>query len=318
MANDSLNNAKSVKNDEFYTQIIDIENELKHYKEHFKGKTVFCNCDDPRVSNFFKFFALKFKDFGLKKLIATCYKNQDYDLFTQHNSERAVFMVYEGSPTIDHIPSSDEIHVSLLQGDGDFRSPECIELLKQSDIVVTNPPFSLFREYIATLMKYDKKFLIIGSINAISYKEVFPLLKDNKIWIGYTSVKTFLTPSGKEQQFGNIGWYTNLETTKRHESLILYKQYSPSEYPSYDNYDGIDVGKIADIPVDYDGVMGVPLTFLSSYNPEQFEIVGYGKGELARSIGVRSNHRGRCDLAMTLPNGTHTCPYGRILIRKKR
>lgn len=332
MNNSTLNKAKEAKLDEFYTQLSDIENELKHYKEQFKGKTVLCNCDDPRVSNFFKYFALKFKSLGLKKLICTCYKNQDIDLFSLNNSEQAIYLVYEGTPEIDHIPTADEIQVKYLKGDGDFRSSECVELLKEADIVCTNPPFSLFREYIAQLIRFKKKFLIIGNINAISYKEVFPLLKNNTIWLGYSFNVTmeFGLPE-KYEKFDHIdengvkigvvpaiAWFTNLDVTVRHENLILYKHYSEDEYTSYDNYEGIDVGKVADIPMDYDGVMGVPLTFLGSYNPEQFEIIGYGKGELARSIGVKSNHRGRCDLAITREDGTKTCPYGRILIRRKQ
>ncbi len=181
----NLHAAKRGKKDEFYTQLTDIENELYHYRYHFKDKVVYCNCDDPRVSNFFRFFSKQFEFYELKKLITTCYKNQQPDLFSSHDSERAVYLEYEGDQDGNNRPDSHEINVRHLQGDGDFRSQECIELLKQADIVVTNPPFSLFREYVAQLMKYDKKFLIIGHQNVITYKEIFPLIKDNKIWLGY-------------------------------------------------------------------------------------------------------------------------------------
>ncbi len=272
--NSNLNNAKKAKNDEFYTQLADIERELVYYKNHFRGKTVLCNCDDPRISNFFRYFAYNFEHLGLKRLITTCYKNQDADLFGSHDSEQAVWLEYMGDKNDDKIPNPDEIGIHHFKGDGDFRSAECIELLKQADIVVTNPPFSLFREYVAQLIEYDKKFLIIGSKNAISYKEIFPLLKENKMWTGITGVKTFLKPRGETQTFGNIGWYTNLEHEKRNEEIILYKSYNYDEYPQYDNYNAIEVSKISDIPCDYYGVMGVPITFLDKYNPNQFEILG--------------------------------------------
>ena len=273
--NSALTKANKAKNDEFYTQLADIENELQHYKEHFSGKTVLCNCDDPRVSNFFHYFSYKFEDLGLKRLITTCYKNQERDFFSKNECDQAVYLEYEGDKNGNHIPDAEEIGVKPLKGDGDFRSAECIELLKQADIVVTNPPFSLFREYVDQLMKYNKKFVIIGSLNAISYKEVFKYIKDNKIGLGYSNgAKTFITSEGKEQKFGNIGWYTNLDISKRHENLILYKNYTPDEFPKYDNYDAINVDKVANIPCDYNGVMGVPISFLEKYNPEQFEIIG--------------------------------------------
>lgn len=335
MANNlKLNNAKEAKNDEFYTQLVDIENELRHYKSFFKGKTVLCNCDDPRVSNFFKFFTLNFEHLGLKKLIATCYKHQSIDLFSQNDSEQAVYITYEGDKNGNHIPEPDEMEVLSLKGDGDFRSDECIELLKQADIVCTNPPFSLFREYVAQLFRFNKKFLIIGSINAISYKEVFPLLKDGKMWLGCSihsgdrefEIPEWYTTNSPSLRYGENGrryvrvpgirWFTNLDYKERHDELILYKHYSPDDYITYDNYNAINVDKISDIPCDYDGIMGVPLNLLDVFNPDQFEIIGYGKGDLAKSIGVQSNHRGRSDLAITV-NGKHTCPYGRILIRKK-
>lgn len=278
MANTNLQQAKKNKNDEFYTQLVDIEKELKHYKDYFKGKTVLCNCDDPRVSNFFHYFSYKFEDLGLKKLITTCYKNQNFDLFSQNDSEKAIYLIYEGNKQNGKVPDIKDIGIKKLKGDGDFRSQECIELLKQADIVVTNPPFSLFREYVAQLVEYDKKFIIIGSQNAITYKETFKLIKENKIWLGYNPVKTFMKPDGTTQTFGNVCWFTNLQTTKRQEELILYKKYNPEEFPKYDNYDAIEVCKTADIPCDYDGVMGVPITFLDKYNPEQFELIGSNRG----------------------------------------
>ena len=294
--NKNLHSAKSNKKDEFYTQLADIENELKHYRHHFKGKTVFCNCDDPRVSNFFHYFSHRFESLGLKKLITTCYKNQDMDLFSTHESEKAVMLVYEGDKNGDRVPNAEEIGITELQGDGDFRSAESIALLKEADIVVTNPPFSLFREYVAQLMEYDKKFLIIGSMNAITYKEIFTLIKENKLWLGNGFAggnAYFKTPYEKEfasgvyneetglVKFRNVNWFTNLDHAKRHEDLDLYKTYTPEEYPKYDNYDAINVDKTKDIPADYAGAMGVPITFLDKYNPDQFEILG-----LSQKVGM--------------------------------
>lgn len=297
MANKNLNKAKEAKKDEFYTQLEDINNELRHYREHFRGKTVLCNCDDPRVSNFFTYFAYNFEFLGLKKLITTCYKNQDIDLFSQNSSEQAVYLVYEGDKNGDHIPNAEEIGVKPLKGDGDFRSRECVDLLKQADIVVTNPPFSLFREYVAQLMEYDKKFLIIGNKNAITCKEIFSFIKQNKLWIGYTPMSKdmlFDVPPEEaknllaEKKLGSAYkivdgvvkgrsqsiWFTNLDHKKRHEDLILYKKYTPEEYPKYINYNAINVNKTEEIPLDYEGAMGVPITFLDKYNPGQFEILG--------------------------------------------
>lgn len=313
----SFRDAKKAKQDEFYTQLVDIENELKHYREHFRGKTVLCNCDDPRVSNFFHYFSYNFEQLGLKKLITTCYKNQNRDLFSQHDSERAIWLEYNGDHNGNRVPDPEEIGINYLQGDGDFRSQECIELLKQSDIVVTNPPFSLFREYVAQLIEYDKQFLILGNQNAITYKEIFPLIQDNKIWLGSTlSYAAFKVPQSYEERstrfwidnngqrwrsFGNICWFTNLDIAKRHEELIMYRHYTPYEYPKYDNYDAINVDKTADIPVDYNGVMGVPITFLDKYNPAQFEIVRFRKGDDDKDLSVKGK-----------------CPYFRILIRRRR
>lgn len=323
--NSNLHAANRAKKDEFYTQLVDIENELKHYRHHFRGKTVLCNCDDPRVSNFFVYFAQNFEFLGLKKLITTCYKSQDSDLFSEHNAERAIYLEYTGDKNGNRTPDAEEIGIHYLNGDGDFRSEECIELLKEADIVVTNPPFSLFREYIAQLIKYDKKFVIIGNINAITYKEVFPLIKENKMWLGcsiHSGDREFGVPNdyplkaagyridkdGKKYiRVKGVRWYTNLDYAERHEDLILYKKYTPEEYPKYDNYDAINVDKTADIPFDYEGVMGVPITFLDKYNPEQFEIVEFRKGNDDKDL-IYSTFRG----------GGTIQPYFRILVRRCR
>jgi len=289
--NKNLGRAKNSKNDEFYTQLSDIEKELKHYKVQFKDKVVYCNCDDPRVSNFFHYFSYNFEKLGLRKLIATCYKNQDANVLSEHISDQAVCLEYEGDKNGNFKPDLEEIEIRPLKGDGDFRSEESINLLQQADIVVSNPPFSLFREYIAQLIEYDKKFLIVGDQNAITYKEVFRLIRDNKVWLGYDNggTKWFQVPDDYEiktesrkkivngvQYFskGSINWFTNLNTSKRNESLILYKSYSSDEYDSYDNYEAINVNRVADIPIDFEGVMGVPITFVDKFNPKQFEIVG--------------------------------------------
>lgn len=286
--NKNLHSAKKGKNDEFYTQLTDIEKELRHYKEHFKNKVVFCNCDDPRMSNFFHYFSYNFENLGLKKLITTCYKNQSRDLFSDNESERAIWLEYTGDKNSDKVPNPEEIGIHLLNGDGDFRSEESIELLKEADIVVTNPPFSLFREYVAQLVEYEKKFIIVGHQNAITYKEIFKLIKDNKLWLGYgfnRNMAHFVNKhyvdyaSDADHKEGMIRvsgvvWYTNIDTKKRHEDLMLYKGYTPEEYPKYDNYDAINVDKTKEIPMDYKGVIGVPITFIDKYNPEQFEILG--------------------------------------------
>ncbi len=290
MANKRFDNAKKNKNDEFYTRIEDIEKELDHYKDFFKGKTIFCNCDDPRISNFFKYFALNFNNFGIKKIISTCYKNQDIDLFSQNECEKAVYIEYTGNPNDPTSTDFSTIEVKELKGDGDFRSQECIELLKQSDVVVTNPPFSLFREYVAQLIKYEKKFIIVGHQNAISYKEIFSLIKDNKLWLGYgfkggaahfinTHYEDYASAGNHKEgmiRVSGVVWFTNLDIKKRHEELIMYKTYSPEEFPNYENYDAINVDKSTDIPMDYNGVIGVPITFLDKYSPDQFEIIGLG------------------------------------------
>ena len=292
MANKQLTGAKKAKKDEFYTQLADIETELKHYREHFKGKTVLCNCDDPRMSNFFYYFVLNFHFLGLKKLITTCYKNQNPDLCSENISEQAVYLVYEGEDI--GIPPNPTIAglVRSLEGDGDFRSKECIAFLEEADIVVTNPPFSLFREYVAQLIKYDKKFIIIGNINAVTYKEIFPLIQRDQVWLGpsiHSGDREFEIPSSYPLEAAGsrtdnegrryirvkgVRWFTNLDFPQRHEELTLYKKYSPEGYPHYDNYDAINVDKVADIPRNYDGVMGVPITYLDKHNPDQFEILG--------------------------------------------
>lgn len=285
----NLHAAKVSKKDEFYTQLGDIERELKYYKNHFKDKVVYCNCDDPRVSNFFHFFSYNFEKLGLKKLIATCYKNQNMDLFSENKSEQAIYLVYEGDKNDNKVPDTNEIGVKKLKGDGDFRSNECIELLKQADIVITNPPFSLFREYVAQLIEYDKKFIIVGHQNAITYLDIFKHIKENKMWLGYGfkgGAAHFINKhyvdyatAGNHQEgmirVSGVVWFTNLEINKRHEDIILYKNYNSKEYPKYDNYDAINVNVTKDIPCDYSGAMGVPITFLDKYNPEQFEIIGF-------------------------------------------
>ena len=324
--NQTLHVAKSSKKDEFYTQLSDIESELKHYKAHFRNKVVFCNCDDPRNSNFFNYFVCNFENLGLKKLITTCYKNQEQDLFVQKVPENAVFIEYEGDKNKSKIFDTAErfavaIGIKKLKGDGDFRSQESAELLKQSDIVVTNPPFSLFREYVEQLIKYEKKFLIIGNINAITYKEIFKLIKENRAWLGINmgrGISGFIVPDhyelyGTETSIDGFGnriispnnclWLTNLETSKRQEDIILTKTYygNEGEYPKFDNYDAINVDKTKDIPMDYTGVMGVPITFLHKFNPEQFELIKFRKGNNDKDLSI---------------NGK--CPYFRILVRNKR
>lgn len=328
-SNSSLHRARDAKKDEFYTKLEDIAEELKHYKKHFKNKVVYCNCDDPKISEFFRFFSLKFEDYGLKKLIATCYKNQNTDLFSQNKSEKAVYLEYEGDKNGNHIPDPEEIETIPLKSDGDFRSKESIELLKQADIVVTNPPFSLFREYVAQLIEHDKNFLIIGNQNAITYKEIFSLIRDNKIWLGnkngdmafrvpehYEPRKTRYWQDEDGQKWrsmGNICWFTNLDHKKRHEELILYKSYNEKEYPKYDNYNAINVSKVAEIPCDYSGAMGVPITFLSKYNPNQFEIISSNDIKLNNNVPFKE-HGLIKDKDGTI-NGKPT--YVRIVIKNK-
>lgn len=334
MANERLNEAKRAKSDEFYTQLADIENELCHYKDQFNGKVVFCNCDNPFESNFFKYFAMNFNHLGLKKLITTCYKNSpiantELSLFDNESIENKTTKSphkiiitevddYNGDNKVDIIDVEWLLRnksnvLTRLEGDGDFRSQECIELLKQSDIVVTNPPFSLFREYVAQLIEYKKKFLIIGNTNAITYKEIFPLFKENKVRTGYTKFnvgmyffvpdyyeKYHKTENGKKMaRVSTSCWFTNLEVKKHKTNLILYKKYAPDEYPQYDNYNAIEVSKVSDIPYDYEGAMGVPITFIDKYNPAQFEIIKFRKGNDGKDLSI---------------NGKS--PYFRILIKR--
>lgn len=325
--NKSLGKARNSKKDEFYTQLSDIERELKHYKSHFRGKVVYCNCDDPRISNFFHYFSYNFEKLGLKKIITTCYKNQNMDLFSQNDSEQAIYLEYDGDKDGNSVPDPKEIGIKPLKGDGDFRSKESIELLKQADIVVTNPPFSLFREYVGQLMEYEKKFVIIGSLSAITYKDIFKLIQENKLWLGYGFTggnAYFATPHPREfakgvyneetglVKFRNVSWYTNLDIAKRHEELILYKKYDPKEYSKFDNYDAINVDKIKDIPMDYDGVMGVPITFMDKYNPEQFEIIGLIAGNIKGMAGIKSSS------GKDGPYINGKLKYGRILIRNRK
>lgn len=353
--NSNLHKANKAKNDEFYTQLVDIEKELKHYKDQFKGKVVYCNCDDPFESNFFKYFASNFKALGLKRLIATSYKpspiaNTQLGLFGDDKTLEPVkgrpkknankFIIndvsdIDGDGAFDLRDVAEQLKAnknnewSPLEGDGDFRSPESIELLKQADIVVTNPPFSLFREYIAQLVEYNKKFLILGDHNAITYKEVFRLIKENKLWLGYDNggTKWFQVPDDYDiptesrkkfekgiQYFsmGRIVWFTNLDTVKRHQEITLYKKYSPEEYIKYINYNAIEVSKVVDIPSDWGGVMGVPVTFLDKWNPNQFEIIGMaednGKG---MSGGIWDGKNPHCVI-----NGKNK--FKRIFIKNKK
>ena len=315
--NKSLGNAKNAKKDEFYTQLVDIENEMRHYRKHFKNKTVFCNCDDPFESNFFKYFVLNFNYLGLKKLIATCYSGspiagQQLSLFDVFGDEEKtntpykaiVTTVYDitGDGGIDMLDVAElfkqgENTLEELQGNGDFRSPECLALMDESDIVVTNPPFSLFREYLATLIEHKKKFIIIGNQNAITYKDVFRLFMNNELWLGasiHSGDRAFYVPddyplsasgcgideSGRKFiRVKGVRWFTNLDIKQRHEQMILVKRYDPVAYPKYDNYDAIEVSKTADIPYDFDGIMGVPITFMDKLNPDQFEILGMCENE---------------------------------------
>lgn len=285
MPNKHLTNAKKNKNDEFFTQLPDIENELRHYQNHFKNKVVFCNCDDPSFSNFWKYFHLNFQKLKLKKLISTHYSKEG----------SSYKMEYSGGNDSDRDVG---IKTPLIEN-GDFRSQECIELLKKSDIVVTNPPFSLFREYVAQLTEHNKKFIIIGSLNAIAYKGISPLIKNNKLWLGYNYVKEFIQKDKTLKKFGNVIWFTNCSITKRLEKIQLTEIYTPEKYPKYDNYDAINVDKVNEIPKDYNGVMGVPISFLAKYSPTQFEIIKFKKGNDNKDLRF---------------GGTH--PYSRILIRK--
>lgn len=356
--NKNLGAAKNAKKDEFYTQLVDIANELKHYRKHFEGKVVLCNCDDPYESNFFKFFASKFNSWGLKKLICTCYNGSSVagtDLFfDDFQPERNAYKIeltevkdLNGDGAIDLQDVKlllEQNPPQLLRGNGDFRSSECIEFLKEADIVVTNPPFSLFRQYVAQLVEYDKKYLIIGNVNAITYKEIFPLIRDNRMWIGPSIIsgdRKFNVPNDYPLSASGCGvdedgrkfirvkgvrWFTNLEHSKRHEPLDLYMKYSPEEYVRYENYDAIQISKTAEIPLDYNEKMGVPITFLDKYCPEQFEIIGLAHGNLGASLGIKPYPRELKKINKGLrdgdlyymENGIPKIPYPRIIIRKKQ
>ena len=374
MANKNLNAAKTAKKDEFYTQMKDIERELQHYWPHFRGKVVLCNCDDPYESNFFKYFALNFNLLGLKKLICTCFDGSpvlgnelllDFGDFTDEPKKMAYKVEItevrdlNGDGAVDladvqYLLKNGKNAISLLRQHGDFRSAECIELLKQADIVVTNPPFSLFREYIGQLMEYEKKFLIIGHMNALHYKEIFPLIQNNTVWTGYgfnmslvykspyenvlEANRKFVKQKGYDPneciKVPGICWYTNLDHNKRHEELDIVRPYSPEEYPTYANYDAIEVSKVSDIPYDYYGVMGVPTTFIDKYNPEQFEIIGcaddqdwlrsigvsvMGKETIAmlRSQGNKAHVTANMNSLYYIQDGKVYLPYSRIFIRNK-
>lgn len=342
MANKNLNAAKEAKKDEFYTQLADIENELKHYRQHFRDKVILCNCDDPYESNFFKYFANNFNAFGLKKLIATCYNGSpiqgdelmiDWGDF-EDSPQKIAYKVeitevtdVNGDGRVDladvrYLIQNDKNVLSTLKENGDFRSRECIELLKEADIVVTNPPFSLFREYVAQLMKYEKKFIIIGNQNALKYKEIFPYIIQNRMWLGVSmdgrnhyfrvpdtyplTEKTGKVIDGIKYAFvKSVVWFTNLDNKKRNEEIILFRTFIPDDYPKYDSYDAINIDRVENIPIDYDGIMGVPITFLHKYNPKQFEIVG------VLNHGCDNIY----DLAKPILNGKEL--YTRILIKKK-
>lgn len=321
MAKKTFRSARGAKKDEFYTQLADIEKELRYYRDYFVGKTVLCNCDDPRISNFFHFFSYNFEYLGLKKLITTCYKNQERDLFSQHDSDQAIWLEYYGDRNGNRVPDPEEIGIHYFKGDGDFRSQECIELLKEADVVVTNPPFSLFREYVAQLMSYNKKFLIIGNTGAATYEEIFPYIKEDKMWIGVTNYNVgmmFMLPDdytlyhhidSNGKKIGRVStscWWTNIENKRRSEEVVLYKKYNEAEYPKFDTYDAINIDNYTDIPMDYYGAMGVPMTFLGHYNPNQFEIIGKLNHDRPKSY----------DYGKSIVNGKEI--YARLLIRRRR
>ena len=371
--NKLLSKAKDAKKDEFYTQLTDIEKEMRYYRKHFKDKTVLCNCDDPFESNFFKYFVLNFNRLGLKKLIATCYAgspiaSQQLSIFdvieeVEENTNKPykaiVTKVYDktGDGGVDmfdvaELFKSGENQLNELEGDGDYSSPECLELLKEADIVVTNPPFSKFKEYVATLMEYSKKFIIIGNLNAVTYKEIFPLLKDNKAWIGpsiHSGDRKFYVPDDYPLNAAGCGideegrrfirvkgvrWYTNLDIKQRHETLILAKRFNPDLYPVYETFDAIDVGSVSDIPCDYDGIMGVPKNFIDVYNPEQFEILGYEREDENIKVGIatmpeeflavyrKQGGTGHYTKGMRMlcyydSDGKAKIPFSRILVRNR-
>ena len=311
----NLHQAKKQKDDEYYTRLSDIENELKHYKKHFEGKTVFCNCDDPKWSNFYVFFKENMCEYKIKKLIYTHYIENN--LYDQAYQLECVILESENGKLKET--------KTIIQGNGDFRSPECVNLLKQSDIICTNPPFSLFREYMAQLIEFNKKFLVIGNMNAIAYKGIFKLIKDNKVWLGVSPRSmTFDTNNGLKDV--NAVWFTNIEHDKRNEELYLKEKFLSNNYLVYDNFDAIEVGKTNDIPFDYDGLMGVPITFLDKYNPNQFKIIGIanrGSGDISlrSKIYTKEDAKNYSDLnaGPVLKNGDiYKIIYTRILIKHKK
>jgi hypothetical protein len=302
---------------------------MRHYRKHFKGRVVYCNCDDPYISAFFEYFAKNFEFLGLKKLITTCYRNRQIELFSQNDSERAIKLEYTGGAQ-NSLPSPDDVGMTTLRGDGDFRSEECLKILRKADIVVTNPPFSLFSEYVAQLAKLNKKFIVIGHQNAITYKQVFPLIRANKVWLGYgfkRNMAHFIAPHYKDTasdadhregyiRVSGVVWYTSLDHNKRHEEMILVQRYRGNEslYPRYDNYNAIEVSKTQNIPMDFDGAMGVPITFLTKYNPNQFEIIGATESEGSGfSEGLWDPSSG---IAQALVGGQRV--YKRLFIRNRK
>lgn len=338
-SNVNFDAAKRAKEDEFYTQLADIEREAKHYRKHFRDKVVYCNCDDPRVSNFFHYFSYNFEQLELNRLVSACYKSQERDQFSRHDSEKAIWLEYNGDKNGNMVPDPDEIGIKPLMGDGDFRTTETIELLKQADIVVTNPPFSLFREYVAQLIEHNKKFLILGNINAVTFKEIWPLIQANKLWLGVTRtgtgqmwfrvkddapIKTGQRVDENGVRFQTVGssaWFTNLDIAKRHEDQILYKAYNPQDYPTYANFGAIDVSLAVNIPMDYTGPMGVPITFLGKHNPDQFEILGNSRdlGVPMSSIAEKGTYQqGGPRFYLPKGDGTYRRMYDRIVIRNKR
>ena len=336
--NRDLQEAKRAKKDEFYTSLRDIELELRNYRSHFEGKVIYCNCDDPRTSNFFRYFSVNFETLGLKKLITTCYRSQDVDLFGSIKPDRALYIEYTGEKTGCNVPHADGIGLKTLSGDGDFRSAECINLLQQADIVVTNPPFSLFREYIAQLVEYEKQFIIIGNMNAVTYEEVFPHFMNDLIWYGpsiRSGDREFRVPEdypinavgSRIDEYGNkyvrvkgVRWFTNLNYPNRYKDLSLHKTYNSDLYPVYANFDAIEVGKTMDIPYDYDGLMGVPISFIDKYNPNQFEILGTSR-TLSRPMSqiAKKGTFPQGGPRFYIPNadGTYRRMYERIVIRKR-
>ncbi|ANE35637.1 adenine-specific DNA methyltransferase (EcoRI methylase domain) [Campylobacter iguaniorum] len=319
--NSNLQDSRNARADEFYTPLSLIENELKNYKKQFEGKTILCNCDDPRVSNFFRYFVMQFESLGLKKVIATCYKNNNPDLFSTEETEKAVYLEYDGSIKYSREEDFEKIPCKELKGNGDYKSSECIKFLDESDIVCTNPPFSKMKNFLPFLMEKNKKFLILGNLNHATWVETFPYFFENKVWCGYTDGHFwFQVPDSYEEKstdykmvdgikyrrMGNICWFTNLEVAKRHEILETGKKFNPENYQKYDSYDAIDIGKNVDIPMDYDGVMGVPITFLTKHNPEQFKLIGElhtGKGN-------------PYDFAFPKVNGKNK--YVRLLIQRRK